>query len=933
MMAKREWWARTTGALAVLCALAAAAAAQDGASISGTVKDQGGLALPGVTVTALNSGSGRETMATSVEAGRYEVKGLVPGTYRVIARLQGFSDAGRSVTLSAGEAATRDFTMGVGNLSEEITITATRSERATAEIPQMITITWAEDIEKRRPAGIQEVLERTPNVRTVETNPFRARPQLRGLDSTRVAIMVDGERLNNTRFDVGNTGISPNMVDVNHLEAVEVVAGASSSLYGSDAMAGTINLLTKTPRAADGRTELGVRGDFDYHTNSDYIKGGLSGSLAGPKFALRTTYSRFDLDNYEAGDEAVPIGEVVRLGSFATEMGNAVASNVAASFGVFDLPAGAEIPSGGAEGYNLLADGWLFPTRNQTFRLKYLRSRHENLGVPFTGPPYAPLRQTNSFRNYDKVSARYERLDLASWLSRLSVGGYRQNFNRPQDDLRSEIVAGSSFTGAGTAVRLTGNPSRFVPGINNFTENDVTSYGVDLHANFLPWKGVTYTTGVAYLREESRDTFTREARLADGSIATTTGLKTAPDTNYANRGWFNQVEWSPISYVRLSGGFRVDNWKTEGVSSPGFPAGNEGYVLNTALPQIRQNPGSVNVAGVEGIQDLFGGSGKLETDSTKWTGNVGAAFPLAQGIVPFVRYGTSYREPEVTVRYLVRNFGSPVFSVPSLPNTVIEAEEGKNLDVGVKLDRRNLRASFAYFKNDITGFSQTIFQSYCLAANPSLGVLPTPFPPCVASRTHQAQFFQRVAGSAKARFSGYEAMGEASIPLGSAGSLTPLFSLGWLKSVDEAPSATDRTIVQRFFNRSETPIKLEGGIEDIPARNVIPFQGTVALRFTDRKGRVWVEYEWRFTSDITKVDPESTLASPNITQYGTLRSLEGYDRHALRASYAFKGRVPARLSFGIENLTNAFFFLPFQNAPEAGRTFIFGLSFDWRTGI
>jgi outer membrane receptor protein involved in Fe transport len=926
---------------------AATAVAQESATVTGTISDETNAVLPGVTVTALNTSSGRIVTGVTSEAGQYEITGLFPGPFRITASLTGFSEAGRSITLTAGGTATVDFVLRLGALTEQITVTAAKGERALYEIPQQITVVDNREIEMRRPPGVQDALERTPNLRTIETNPLRARPQLRGLASSRVAIMVDGERLNNTRFDVGATGISYGMIEVNQVETMEVVAGAGSSLYGSDAMAGTINIITKPPRrpTSGGGVAVDLRGDLDFNSNSEYIKGGVQVNVGSELFAFRVNYSRFDLNDYKSGGDPITSQQVVELGDFGVEMANAVGTQLAQSYGVWNLPAGGDVPNAGATGYNSLVDFWVYPADQHTFRIKYMASKHENVGNPFAIPPFQPLQQINFFRDLDKVSLRYDFTEVARWMPRLSAGFYRQVFNRPQNDLRSSIVPGSSFgvNPDGTEF-LTGDLSEYVPGLNNNTENEVTSYGFDLQLNVALYEKALYTTGVAYLQDQSRDVFTREATGPGGTVITTTGLKTSPDTDYKNIGWFNQLEWSPKDWLKLSGGFRVDNWKTEAVSSEGFPAGSEGYILTTALPQILENPGDdVNVDGILGVDELFTG-GSLTTSNTVVTGNIGVTFLTEAGINPFFRFGTSYREPEVTVRYLIRNFGPPILSIPSLPNTAIEPERGRSYDFGVKVEREAFRTSITYFENHLKNFARTVFTpNYCIASNPGAGVFGTPFPPCVFTGTHQAFFFQRVSGGeenvdpdgylfgsyGQAHFRGFELMGEGAIPLGDKGSLTPFVSLSWLKTTNDAPSADDITLIEQFYNRSDTPIALEAGVDDVPAASVVPFQGTFAARYTDPTGAWWGEYELRFANDIRRVPPE-TLITTNYTQYGTYKSLGGFTKHTIRGGYRFGGSIPVSITLALENLNNAVYFIPYQNNPAPGRAFVVGITFDWR---
>src|SRR6185436_309202 len=111
------------------------------------------------------------------------------------------------------------------------------------------------------------------------------------------------------------------------------------------------------------------------------------------------------------------------------------------------------VPDGGARGWSALADAWYHPTEKQNVRLKYMTARQDDLGAPFAGPPYSPLQQLARFSDFDKVSARYEALEIAKWLARASVGAYWQKLRRPQNDLRFDILRDSSFVGTTPATR------------------------------------------------------------------------------------------------------------------------------------------------------------------------------------------------------------------------------------------------------------------------------------------------------------------------------------------------------------------------------------------------------------------------------------------------------------------------------------------------
>ncbi|MEM7356275.1 MAG: TonB-dependent receptor, partial [Acidobacteriota bacterium] len=684
------------------------AMAQGTASISGTVTSADGTALPGAAVTATNAANDRETVAFTDDDGHYRIEGLTPGAYRLTFTASGFNDTSTHVDLEGGASSEQDASLAVGTITEEITITAAKGiERATSEIPQVVTVITAEDLEERQVESVAHAIARAPNVRTIDQNPTRARPQFRGLASSRVLILVDGERLNNVRFDAGATGISPSMIDVTQVESIEVLGGAGSGIYGTDAMAGVINIVTKQPTQGATDRQLDLDFDFSYNENSEYFKGVVTANYRAPKFALRAIYSDFELEGWTAGDGSVTREQVVQVAEFSQEVAQATGGDVANSFAIWEFPSGTRVFNGTGEGFNFQTDFYFYPSDKHSFRIKYLTSQHEGLGLPFSTPPTDPTLRRNEFRDLRKFTFLYESYDLASWLPRLSVRAYKQNFVRPQDDNRFTIDAGSSFNPADSS--FTGQLSTFTRGREQSTLNDVDSTGFELQANIQPWRDAILTTGVSWLTDDSTDTFSFESFDPSGTVVTygEQNVATTPDTEYENQAFFAVLEWSPAPWIRLDGGIRYDKWETEASPSDAYPPVQETAIIETALPLLEANPGAINLAGINGIDELLAGNSGISTDNDVWTSNLGLTLLTPRGINPYIRFAESYREPEVTVRYLIRNFGSPFFFVTGLPNTELQPEEGETLDLGIKFDQRNWRGTIGYFENDIENFIAT----------------------------------------------------------------------------------------------------------------------------------------------------------------------------------------------------------------------------------
>ena len=102
-------------------------------------------------------------------------------------------------------------------------------------------------VEQSNALSTGDVLTSAVNVTPVGNGPFGVRPRLRGLDSTRMLVLVDGERLNTARQATDRTGAEVGLISADTVSRVEIINGAGTLMYGSDALAGTVNIITNEP--------------------------------------------------------------------------------------------------------------------------------------------------------------------------------------------------------------------------------------------------------------------------------------------------------------------------------------------------------------------------------------------------------------------------------------------------------------------------------------------------------------------------------------------------------------------------------------------------------------------------------------------------------------------------------------------------------------
>ena len=520
------------GATARSSAAVAGLPQSPGALAAGTVTDQTGAVVVNAEVLMLNLASGRKLTTKTDSSGKYELNGLSPGLYQISVSREGFAAATRSIALRRNGSYREDFLLAPGPIEIDVTVTAGKgSARLAADTAQMVTAAGASQIEEHRPASTLRSVEKAPNLTPVNANPALERPRLRGLASNRVLIILDGERLNNMRSDP-LSGVSPSVVDVTQLQSVEVVSGAGSSLYGSDAMAGVMNLITASPVRAD---QLSFRFNGDARTNGAFRRGAATINWSRSTFAVRVSGSIFREGNYHGGNQPISVNEVVQLGKLANDMGNAVGNNVARTFAVWNSPAGVQVPNGQGHGFNDQVDLWFFPGSNHSLHYRQLNSQHKNLGFSFIAPPFDPRTQFNSFRRLDKYGLRYEGVELRSWLPRVAAGFFGQKYVVPDDTITSQIVLGSSWTltpdpnaPQNVLPQLTGNRSTFTPVNLSRNKNSVRTYGLDLQATFAPFAKTLVTTGVGYLRDSSADEFSRTDFVAPFKVVS--GRASNPDS-------------------------------------------------------------------------------------------------------------------------------------------------------------------------------------------------------------------------------------------------------------------------------------------------------------------------------------------------------------------------------------------------------------------
>ena len=215
--------------------------------MSGTVKDPTGAVVRGASVSLLSPQGSIVASGRADEGGGFRFTAVPSGTFVLVAEAAGF--APRRLALEvAGGAEGLEVGLQPEAFHDEVTVTASpgRAE-ALDSVPQRVNVIGEEDIAFRAKAVLAQAASEEVGIHVQRTSPTMGGIFVRGLTGTKVNVYVDGVRYS-TSAQRGGVSTFFNLVDPETLQGIEVVRGPSSAEYGSDALGGTVQLLTRSPQ-------------------------------------------------------------------------------------------------------------------------------------------------------------------------------------------------------------------------------------------------------------------------------------------------------------------------------------------------------------------------------------------------------------------------------------------------------------------------------------------------------------------------------------------------------------------------------------------------------------------------------------------------------------------------------------------------------------
>jgi iron complex outermembrane receptor protein len=283
---------RLFGAGVWILAMAVLGGASFADNLSGRVLDPSGAAVGGARLRLFDRSTGALLQSVSAPDGTWEFRNIPSGEYLLEGMAGPVSLAGSRRIVLAGDQAL-DLELGLSGPSVEVLVTATGTAQSIVETAKAIDVVTSEDIALRNELSISEAIRHIPGVRvqTLEGPGSFTAIRTRGLRGQDTAVLIDGLRFRDAASPQGDaTAFFETMTTVD-TERIEFLRGSGSSLYGSNAMAGVVNITSREGRGVP-RGEIRLEGG-----GLGLLRGvvGVGGGLADDRLTYSGTATHINI--------------------------------------------------------------------------------------------------------------------------------------------------------------------------------------------------------------------------------------------------------------------------------------------------------------------------------------------------------------------------------------------------------------------------------------------------------------------------------------------------------------------------------------------------------------------------------------------------------------------------------------------------------------
>jgi hemoglobin/transferrin/lactoferrin receptor protein len=531
-----------------------------------------------------------------------------------------------------------------------VVVTATRTLRAVEDVPNTVDVIERERMDALVVRDLKDLFRYEPGITVTDSfGRFGIGDiRIRGLGGNRVRIQVDGIAVSDA-FSIGSfSNANRNFVDLDTLERVEVVRGPTSSLYGSDAIGGTVSFVTKDPAdyLEDGRSAyFGLKLGFE--SDRDALFAGATSAFGGERWSGMVAVG------HRQGQEQENQGEVGGVGAARTQ------PNPQESDGR-SLLSKLVYASSGDQRFRLTVEGNEDETSTDVLTQRGFQSLTRATNTLVTGDDHQTRARISLAHEMDAVDAVFA--DALDWQL------YRQDSETTQDTLEARITAAGvperrdrsfNFDQRTLGVQANLRKSFGTGGV----EHDL-SYGIDVSRTDTRQK------------RDGRVTNLRTGVSSNRLLPDVFPVRDFPNSETTQAGLYLQDE---ISFAdgdfRLVPAVRVDRYELEPEADTIFAEDNPGVAV-TGLSETSVSP------------------------------KLGAVWHFADGWSLFGGYARGFRAPpynDVNIGFTNLQFG-----YTAIPNPDLEPETSDGLEAGLRFAGQVVYASVSTYYTRYEDFIESM---------------------------------------------------------------------------------------------------------------------------------------------------------------------------------------------------------------------------------
>jgi len=272
--------------LIAIVTLGVCATAYAEGGLTGLVTDAQGKVVSDATVSVMTGDRTLVVSARTDTLGAFTVPPIPAGSYLVEVHKGPFADGRAAVRIFEGQDTSISVTLRVVSVTDQVTVTAARGiVEPISTTGQPVNVITEEEIANRAKTVVAQAVEGETGVALQRTSPSMAGVFIRGLVGNKVNVFVDGVRYSNGA-QRGGVNTFLDLIDAGSLDSIEILRGPSSDQYGSDALGGSIQFLSRVPLAATRASRVGGKMALSAGTAHRYGGGNALVSFIGPGLGI-----------------------------------------------------------------------------------------------------------------------------------------------------------------------------------------------------------------------------------------------------------------------------------------------------------------------------------------------------------------------------------------------------------------------------------------------------------------------------------------------------------------------------------------------------------------------------------------------------------------------------------------------------------------------